>query len=265
MLRDMSERAHSSAPAYAPLVAIEERTEFTAFESFVDQLWVGWQVRRGRRRLDLLFLGDSLTELWLYPGGGRAVFQQAFSRWNPAAFGGGSDRIAHLCWRIEHGLLNGLRPRVVVLCIGANQLARRFSVASTTREIQTLVLDVQRRLPEAHVVLSGVLPQNAGWDWDVSPKVQELNDELRAWTLSGCTFVDPTAVFSDRGAIRSEYFTDGVHLSTRGYRAWAALLSPILESRMPAVPECPVSKKRVAGPSALTLLLRNWRNRWRPA
>src|SRR5438128_167550 len=46
--------------------------------------------------IDLLFLGDSITEGW---NGPKDVWTKNFSQWKPANFGIGGDRTQHVLWR----------------------------------------------------------------------------------------------------------------------------------------------------------------------
>ena len=93
--------------------------------SRLDQPW--WRARHeaklaeARQGADIVLLGDSITqqleapeynEVWRRYYGSRRVLDLGFV----------GDATSHLLWRIEHGELAGLRPRGVVILIGANNL-----------------------------------------------------------------------------------------------------------------------------------------------
>ncbi|EEF23474.1 platelet-activating factor acetylhydrolase ib, putative, partial [Ricinus communis] len=63
--------------------------------------------------VDLLFVGDSITEMW-----NEQVFQRAFGGWRTANFGVGGDHTGNLLWRLQNGHAEKLRPKAVVLTIG---------------------------------------------------------------------------------------------------------------------------------------------------
>ena len=71
------------------------------------------QAKQGN--IDVLFLGDSITEL--FPIVGQESWLKLLP-YKPASFGVGSDCTEHLIWRIEHGELDGITPKVVVILIG---------------------------------------------------------------------------------------------------------------------------------------------------
>src|SRR5690242_16347790 len=69
-------------------------------------------IERARKgSIDLLFLGDSITQGWAE----NDVWKRHYAPRNAANFGIGGDRTQHLLWRIENGELDGLTPRAVVL------------------------------------------------------------------------------------------------------------------------------------------------------
>src|SRR5262245_21778662 len=82
-----------------------------------------WQLRRQaeineiarRGDIDLVFLGDSITQRWAEAG--REVWNKNYGRRKAANFGMGGDRTEHVLWRIEHGNFDGIHPKAIVLLI----------------------------------------------------------------------------------------------------------------------------------------------------
>src|SRR5687767_6832212 len=77
-------------------------------------------VRAQEGSIDLLFVGDSLTEGWGLRGA--AAWQRFFAPLRAAHFGASGDRTQQVLWRLSHGELTGFSPAVVVLLIGTNNL-----------------------------------------------------------------------------------------------------------------------------------------------
>ena len=71
-------------------------------------------------RVDLLFVGDSITEGWLADG--RATWDREYAPLHPYNLGIGGDETQHVLWRLDHGEVDGLNPGAVVLLIGTNNL-----------------------------------------------------------------------------------------------------------------------------------------------
>ena len=75
------------------------------------------QAKKGN--IDLLFLGDSITQGW----NNNEVWRRHFEPRKAANFGIGGDRTEHVLWRIQNGELEGIAPKVTVLMIGTNNSA----------------------------------------------------------------------------------------------------------------------------------------------
>ncbi len=72
--------------------------------------------RSHRGAIDLLFLGDSITEYWLTDG--KQVWEREFGRWNTANYGIAGDTTQGVAARIRDGELEGIKPKALVLLIG---------------------------------------------------------------------------------------------------------------------------------------------------
>jgi hypothetical protein len=66
----------------------------------------------------LVFYGDSLL------GAARwsEAWKKEFGQYAPAIFGMGGDRTQNLLWRLDNGEIGALKPKVVVLLIGTNNI-----------------------------------------------------------------------------------------------------------------------------------------------
>src|SRR5215831_6857216 len=81
------------------------------------------------RPIDLLFLGDSLTQDYELHGPPdwhdlAPIWQRFYGNRNAINLGYTGDTTAHLLWRIENGETTGIAPKVAVILIGANNLGR---------------------------------------------------------------------------------------------------------------------------------------------
>src|SRR5580658_4878317 len=81
---------------------------------------------------DIYFEGDSITRRWGatdYPAL-LANWNQNFFGWNAADFGWGADRVENILWRLNHGELDGVNPKVIVLLAGTNNLGSTPDITS---------------------------------------------------------------------------------------------------------------------------------------
>ncbi len=112
--------------------------------------------RAARKDIDLLFLGDSLCENWKE----NAAWKRYYAPRKAANFGIGGDRTEHLLWQIDHGELDGIAPKAVVLLIGTNNLGWNSS-DEIAEGVKAVIAGIRRKLPDARILLLGVFPRSA--------------------------------------------------------------------------------------------------------
>jgi lysophospholipase L1-like esterase len=188
--------------------------------------------RAKQGNIDLLFLGDSITDRWPRVG------EQSWLKLapdKPANFGVEGDCIEHLLWRLEHGELDAISPKVVVVLIGSNNV---FYFADekpewTARGIEKVVTVIRTRLPDSKVLLLGIFPRGAK-ESRVRRTVTAVNREIqRLDDGAHVRFLDLGAQFLDSdGNIPAGIMPDEVHLSAKGYDRWYHALEAILPEMM---------------------------------
>jgi len=186
--------------------------------------------------VDLLFLGDSITAGWA--AGAAPIWSRYYAPRKAANFGIGGDRTQHVLWRLENGEVDGIRPRVVVLMIGTNNLGRNTE-AEAAEGVKAVVARLREKLPEAKVLLLGVLPRGLNRDksqvsTSPDPRVARINRRLAGladgksvkYLDIGVDFLD------DSGQIPGAIMPDYLHLARKGYQAWADAIEPALWEMM---------------------------------
>ena len=202
----------------------------------------------------VLFVGDSITELWLrgYNGWaprqtyGRKFWEESFDRPGSNTYalnlGVAGDRSEHVLFRIlpkDQGGLGELDapqldPDVIVLMIGINNArgASKLDAESTFAGIRAVVEALHERKPRARIVLQSLLP--VAWPETDRIVVQPVNQRLRALATtlptSGYTnYLDLYPAFVDStGRQDRSLFNDGLHPNEAGYRRWRDRLLPFL-------------------------------------
>jgi lysophospholipase L1-like esterase len=183
--------------------------------------------------VELLFLGDSLVQQWTVTG--VRTWNEQFANRHAANFGLAGDRTEHLLWRIEHGNLDGLSPRVVVLMIGTNNCLQN-TAEEIADGVGAVVHELRRRLPEADVVIMSIPPRRDTPRYPLKAKLAAADQRIRRLADGRkAHYVDLSERFLDEhGSIRPGLLVDGVHLSTRGYELWADAMEPTLARLLPA-------------------------------
>jgi len=190
--------------------------------------------KRTRGRIDVYFVGDSITRRWGatdYPQL-LANWTSHFSGWNAADFGWGADTTQNILWRLDHGELDGVNPKVIVVQAGTNNVGRQPGGAATVDDIAdgitAIVERCRRKAPQATIVLTAIFPRND--NIAVMPEISRINDRI-ARLADGATV--RYLNINDRLADRDGRLFDGMmnadllHPTVKAYDVWADALAPI--------------------------------------
>ena len=184
--------------------------------------------RSKQGNIDLVFVGDSITDRW--PRVGEWSWLKLAS-YKPANFGIEGDCTEHLLWRIEHGELDAISPKIVVVLIGSNNV---FYFADetpewTARGIEKIVTVIQKRSPASKVLLFGIFPRDEK-DSRVRRTITAVNQQIQHFSDGAHVhFADIGAQFLDGdGNIPADIMPDKAHLSAKGYAIWYRSLESIL-------------------------------------
>ena len=185
--------------------------------------------------VDILFLGDSITDGWRWATGGSKIWAEKFAPHHAANFGIGYDRIQNVLWRIENGELDGLSPKVIVLLIGTNNSGHedngqpRNSTPEIIAGISNLVRRIQFHLRTTKIVLFGIFPRGEKSDpireqiKTVNAGIAQLADDKIKFFDIGDKFLLPD------GTLPRSMFPDLLHPNQSGYQIWADALVPVLD------------------------------------
>lgn len=179
--------------------------------------------------VDLAFIGDSITQGW--EGRGKEIWQKYYGQRKAINLGIGGDRTEHVIWRLTHGNLSKIKPKVAVLMIGTNNTGHFMQDPEEVAEGVASILEIlQQRLPDTKVILHGIFPRGEDSldearlnNLAINQRIRRLADGQRVQYLEiGQTFLE------EDGTIRTEIMPDRLHLSEEGYERWAAALEPKL-------------------------------------
>ena len=201
-----------------------------------DEYHQALNARAAEGDIDLLFVGDSITMAWRSDG--RGIWDERYAPLKAANFGLGGDKTEHVLWRLQNGNLEGIKPKVVVLLVGTNNVGR-ISSEDLAGGITANVQEINKRLPEAKVLLMGLFPRGETPDHphriqvaEVNAIISKLDDGKRVFF----TDVGDQMLLPD-GSISKEILPDLLHLSPKGYKIWADAIQPKIDEFMKKTPE----------------------------
>ena len=223
--------------AWLPLAALAENSAVIPAPRMAATNWVarheGFLAEARQGRFDLVFIGDSITDGWRARG--RAVWTQHYAPRHALNLGIGGDRTQHVLWRIEHGELDGLKPKAVVLMIGTNNTGKekdgstRNSTAEVIEGVTAVVKAIRAKLPQSNLLLLAIFPRGTA-DAPVRAQLKEINTAIaRLDDGKMVKFLDVGKVFlADDGSIPTTVMPDLLHPNEQGYQRWADAMEPTL-------------------------------------
>lgn len=206
-----------------------------------DPKWVGRHegfveiAKQGK--IDLLFLGDSITDGWR--GRGVNVWNKYYAPQHAANFGIGGDRTEHVLWRMDHGELDGIKPKVVVLMIGTNNSGKekdgrlRNTIPQIIAGVTAVVTELRARLPDSKILLLAIFPRGKTDDFQrgevavVNTALAKLDDGKMVKFLD----IGPDFLEADATLPRS-IMPDLLHPNEKGYQIWVDAMNPTLDALM---------------------------------
>ena len=180
-------------------------------------------------RIDILFIGDSITEFWLSEG--KEVWQSEFSHLKAQNEGIAGDTTVGVLTRLDEIDLEALSPRLIVLLIGTNDISIGVDAESIAKRIEEILEACRRRSPDSRLVLMGILPRGRYADDPARYVVDDVNQRLAKTSeeieLDYLNIKEHFLI--DGGDINLKLVPDYLHLSMSGYEVWASCLRPLVE------------------------------------
>jgi lysophospholipase L1-like esterase len=195
------------------------------------QLHEGMVERTKKGNIDLLFVGDSITEGW----GNNSVWQKTYAPLNAANIGIGGDTTENVLWRLENGEVEGISPKVAVLLIGTNNFGLEgHSPDAVTKGVTAVVQALRKKLPSTRILLLAIFPRDEKPTADIRKKIKTVNDQIvKLDDHKNVRFLDIGPKLSNPdGSLSKEIMPDFLHLSEKGYQIWADAMAPLLKELM---------------------------------
>jgi len=173
-----------------------------------------------RGNVDLLWVGDSITDWWARAG--MEVWNANFASLKPANFGIAGDTTQGVLWRMQNGELEGFKAKLIVLMLGTNNINRN-PVDEIVDGNRLIVEEFKKRQPQAKVLVLGVFPRGAQADNPFRATIKEMNQKLAKLADNRQVFFkDIGAGFlTPDGTLSTEIMADGLHPTAKGYQIWA--------------------------------------------
>jgi lysophospholipase L1-like esterase len=189
--------------------------------------------RAKQGNVGLILIGDSITQGW-EGNGAKDVWDKYYTKRDAMNLGIGGDRTQHVLWRLDHGNIDGISPKLAVLMIGTNNSNGSDNTAEEIGAgITAIVKKLREKLPQTKVLILAIFPRGAmpNPQREKNAKASEIAansaDNKMVYFLDiGPKFLGPD------GALTKEIMPDYLHLSPAGYEIWASATEPMVAQLM---------------------------------
>lgn len=179
---------------------------------------------------DIVLIGDSICHYW----GGEPVapkawapdvWKRTFAGWSVENLGFGWDRTENVLWRINHGELNGISPKLIIIKIGTNNTGIN-NAGDIADGIEAICVRAHEVQPHAKILLLGILPRRD--EGSARPAITDQVNQLLKARLGKVSWIDyrdfgPAFRHPD-GSVNAALFADGVHPNHTGYELLGNLI-----------------------------------------
>jgi platelet-activating factor acetylhydrolase IB subunit beta/gamma len=185
--------------------------------------------------IDVLLVGDSITIQW------GESWKKHFPALKTVNIGIGGDKTQNVLWRLDHGGVDGLQPKAIVLMIGNNNMffTPETGIAAAAQGIEMCVKNLREKFPAGRLIVAKILPAHTPGHrfYEDIRKTNAALDAMKLDSDAKVTVLDLTADFTNSdGTLKKDLFTpDNIHLSPAGYAAYAEKLKPLLSGLAVAV------------------------------
>ena len=182
---------------------------------------------------DVLLVGDSITIQW------GESWKKHFPDLNAVNIGIGGDKTQNVLWRLDHGGVEGLQPKAIVLMIGNNNMffTPETGIEAAAKGIEMCVKNLREKFPETSIIVAKILPAHAPGNrfYEDIKKTNAALDALKLDSDPKVQVLDLTNDFLNAdGTLKPGLFLpDNIHLTQDGgYELYASKLKPIIETSL---------------------------------
>ena len=181
--------------------------------------------------IDLLLLGDSITDFWGSNANYKPMWDKYFGQYKAADFAISGDTTQGVLWGLHNGEGQGFSPKAVMMMIGTNNTGGN-SAPEIAEGIGAIVLEARKDFPNAKILLLAIFPRGNPGD-PVRDKIAEINKIISKLDDKQHVFyMDIGPKFLAADGTLDAVMPDRLHPNAAGYDIWGAAVKDKLAEFM---------------------------------
>ena len=179
------------------------------------------------KKSEIVFIGDSITTRW--PA---EILKERFGKLHPVNLGIGGDWIQNVIWRVENGVFDQVKPKLVVLLIGTNNIGGEYTPEEMISGINSIVGALNKKSPETKILILGILPRGKSINNNpIYEKIKIINASLSKLADGQKIFYLDVGykLIEKDGSLSNDLFHDGLHITGKAYPIVADAIAPLVE------------------------------------
>ncbi len=175
--------------------------------------------RARQGNVDLIYVGDSIVEH--FDKQGKEVWAHYYSPRHALNLGIGGDRTEHVLWRLDHGNIEGISPKLAIVMIGQNNGGHNTG-EEIGEAVTAIILKLRTRLPNTKILLLGIFQRRAKPTPEraVLARANEIAGKLADG--KNIFYMDINHIYvQPDGSIPRSLMYDFEHPTPLGHRVWA--------------------------------------------
>lgn len=196
---------------------------------------INTDVRKGN--VNLLWIGDSIVENW--EDQGKATWDKYYAHRGSANLGIGGDRTEHLLWRLDHGNIDNVAPKLSIVMMGQNNGSTN-TAEEIAEGVTAIVTRLRDKLPNTRILLLGIFfrGEHPNEEQKRLARANEIfsklaDDKFVFYMNINSIFLNPD------GSIPAALMPDFEHPSAEGHRIWAETIEPKVSELLGDTPVVP--------------------------
>ena len=184
-------------------------------------------------KVDLLMIGDSITHGW--ENSGKKVWDEHYAKRHAFNIGFSGDRTENVLWRLQHGAVEGISPKLAVIMIGTNNTGHRQDPAEETAAgIKAIIDELHKQLPKTKILLLAIFPRGEKADDPLRKLNSGINEIIAGYADDQKVFfLNINSEFlDDDGTLPKSVMPDLLHPREAGYATWAKAMEPTIAKLM---------------------------------